>query len=123
MFIFILSYQSFFLSLLNILKNFPCVLKRRRTHLSVRWRYSQTAAGKSFVPVNGMKQMKIQPAWPWATMTTASLLITHGTQNVAMLQRCPPTTTVPFRPDVKTTWKINNKFAKVIMNCTHLISA
>ena len=116
LFIVILIYQFFF----GYLKNFPCVLKQRRTHLSAQWRYSQTAAGKSFVPVNGMKQMKIQPAWPWATITT--VLMTHGTQNVAMLQRCPPTTTAPFPPDVKTTWKRNNNFAKVIMNFTHVIS-
>ena len=50
-------YLSIFL-LLNILKDFPCVLKQRRTHLSVQWRYSQKAAGKRFVPVNGMKQIK-----------------------------------------------------------------
>ena len=95
-------YLSIFL-LLNILKDFPCVLKQRRTHLSVQWRYSQEAAGKRFVPVNGMKQIKIQSAWPWATITTVFMLMEHGTQNVAMLQ-CPPTTTVQFRPHVKTTW-------------------
>ena len=58
----------------------------------------------------------------WATITTVSMLMAHGTQNVAMLPRCPPTTTVPFPPHVKTTRKRNNNFAKVIVNCTHVIS-
>ena len=34
---------------------FHCALKRRATHQLVQWKSIQTAAGKSFAPVRGIK--------------------------------------------------------------------